>query len=399
MDAERKISPMEASLYRVVVNARPLLGNLTGVGQVTAAISRELEACDDFNLTFATAHGSYDAIDAIGSPAPENWFKKIAHPILHRVPYIDQIKRILRGPQRKLGPSEEAYDLYWEPNFIPLDTIAARQVVTTVHDMSWSEHPEWHPRERTLYFKENFSRNIHRSDVIVAVSQFTRDRFLEAHPEIHADRLRVIPCGVDRSVFRDREGEAVERLRAHYELPQEFILCVGSLEPRKNLLRLLDAFSLLPKRIREAYPLVLVGDDGWKNAELRKRVETMGREVRAIPYISASAELALMYNAASVFVYPSVYEGFGIPPLEAMACGTPVCLSDIPVFREIYPPETGRFVDPLNPESIAAGLADLLEDTEARDQMRHAGTDLVQRHLWSHSGESYAHLFRELRGP
>jgi len=396
MDVERKILAMKPSLPRIIINARPLLGNLTGVGQVTAAISRELETCDDFNFFFATPQGSYDAIDAIGSPPPENRFKKIAHPILHRVPYIDQIKRILRGPPRELTPLEETYDLYWEPNFIPLDTLAARQVVTTVHDMSWSEHPEWHPRERTIYFEENFARSIHRADAIVAVSKFTRDKFLEAHPDIHADRLRVIPCGVNPSVFGSREIQDVEKLRTQYELPVDFILCVGSLEPRKNLLRLLDAFSLLPKRLREAYPLVLVGDDGWKNAALRKRVEAMKREVRTIPYISTSAELALMYNAASIFVYPSLYEGFGIPPLEAMSCGTPVCLSDIPVFREIYPPETGRFVDPLDPESIAAGLETLLEDTEAREQIRLAGAGLAQRYLWSHSGEAYANLFREL---
>ena len=123
----------------------------------------------------------------------------------------------------------------------------------------------------------------------------------------------------------------------------------------------------------------------------------MGETVRVIPYIENTEDLVRIYSAATLFVYPSLYEGFGMPPLEAMACGTPVCLSDIPVFREIYPTKTARFVDPLSPESIAAGLEQMLENRNDCEQQRAEGLKLARSYSWSHAAEAYANLFEELR--
>ena len=122
----------------------------------------------------------------------------------------------------------------------------------------------------------------------------------------------------------------------------------------------------------------------------------MGKAVRIIPYIENTEDLARIYSAATPFVYPSLYEGFGMPPLEAMACGTPVCLSDIPVFQEVYPPKTACFVDPLSPESIAAGLEQMLEDRNHCEQQRAEGLQLARSYSWSHAAEAYANLFEEL---
>ena len=336
-----------SSPQRVVVNATPLLGNLTGVGQVTATIARYLENRDDFQLKFHTPFRTYGSVEEVCSPL--------------------------------------------------LELRLARRVITTVHDMSFREYPEWHPADRVNFFAQNFTRNIDRSDIVVTVSQFTRDRFLDAQSEVREDRLRVIPCGVDLSVFQPRSAAAIEVFRKRLGLPRNFILCVGSIEPRKNLSRLLEAFAMLPPPLQRAYPLVLVGSEGWKNSEIRDRVKKMSGNVRVIPYISDPQELVLMYNASSLFVYPSLYEGFGIPPLEAMACGTPVCLSDIPVFREICPADTACFFDPLDPEAIAAGLQQLLEDSTAQEQLRPAGEALARRFPWKASAQAYASLFQELR--
>jgi glycosyltransferase involved in cell wall biosynthesis len=156
------------------------------------------------------------------------------------------------------------------------------------------------------------------------------------------------------------------------------------------------AYERLSLERREAFPLVLVGDVGWRNKEIHERIEKLGQGVRTFGYLRNPDDLALMYNAASIFVYPSLYEGFGIPPLEAMACGTPVCLSSIPVFHEIYGQESACYADPHDPDSLASALNCLLNNEPLRQRLTREGLQLAQRYSWDNVYEQYAELFRTL---
>lgn len=380
------------------MNTIPLLGNLTGVGQVTAEISGRLDRDGDFDARFYTPARTFSEFKLIGKPGPHPhphlFVQRVAKGVFRRLPF----KEHLRAAYSRMTPPQEVapYDLYWEPNFIPIAAIAAKRVVTTVHDMSSIEHPEWHPADRVRFFSENFFRNIGRSDVVVTVSQFSRERFLESQADISADRVRVIPCGINHECFRVIDPVQVAAFRQHHGLPDSFVLFVGSIEPRKNLETLLAAYERLPAGQQEASPLVLVGDAGWKNKEIHKRIVGLGRAVRTFGYLKNAHDLALMYNAATVFVYPSLYEGFGIPPLEAMACGTPVCLSSIPVFHEIYGQESACYADPHDPDSLADGLLRLLDNEPYREQLIRQGLQLAQHYTWDRAYGQYAELFREL---
>lgn len=378
---------------QVVVNAIPLLGNLTGVGQVTAEISRRLDQDGNFDSRFYTPAWTSPDLDVIRHPNhPYLFLQRVVKGVFRRLP----CKELLRGAYSKMAPAGIPCDLYWEPNFIPMDAIAAKRVVTTVHDMSFHEHPEWHPKDRIDFFSKNFFEKIDRSDVVVTVSQFSRARFLESRPGFSLDRTRVIPCGINHECFRVLEKDLVAAFRRQHSLPDSFVLFVGSIEPRKNLETLLAAYERLPQAHRDAYPLVLVGDAGWKNKEIHKRIISLGRGVRTFGYLKNQDDLALMYNAATVFVYPSLYEGFGIPPLEAMACGTPVCLSSIPVFHEIYGQESACYADPHDPDSLADGLLRLLDNEPYREQLVQQGLRLAQRYTWDQVYEQYATLFKEM---
>lgn len=380
---------------RVTVNAIPLLGNLTGVGQVTAEISRRLSQDGSFDSCFYTPARTFSDFDVIGQPGPhlKLFLQRVAKGVFRRLPFKNQ----LRATYSKMTPpAGDPADLYWEPNFIPIDAIAARKVVTTVHDMSFHEHPEWHPKDRIDFFAKNFFEKIDRSDVVVTVSQFSRDSFLKSRPGFAADRVRVISCGINHDCFRRLSSEQIANFRVHHNLPERFVLFVGSIEPRKNLETLLTAYERLPLEQREICPLVLVGDAGWKNKEIHKRVVQLGRGVRTFGYLRRAEDLALMYNAATVFVYPSLYEGFGIPPLEAMACGTPVCLSSIPVFHEIYGPDAACYADPHDSKSIAIALTRLLADVTYRQQLIQHGLQLASRYTWDRAYEQYAELFQEI---
>jgi glycosyltransferase involved in cell wall biosynthesis len=386
------MKPEHETDHRIVVNAIPLLGNLTGVGQVVSEVSRRLRDTEAFELNYFTPLKTFSTFEEVGRKSVALFGLRAVKALFRRLPF----KNALREVSSRLGHGADVYDLYWEPNFIPHDAIEARRIVTTVHDLSSLEHPEWHPADRVAFFSRNFFQKIDRSDVVVTVSEFTRQRFLEAQSGIGADRVRVIPCGINPDCFRVLDSESVEEIRRQYHLPELFVLFVGSIEPRKNLERLLCAYEQLPVARREACPLVLVGDAGWNNHDIHRRIKRLGRGVRTVGYLKSAQDLARMYNAATVFVYPSLYEGFGIPPLEAMACGTPVCLSSIPVFHEVYGPDTAAYVDPHDPESIADGLIRLLDDEAGRRRQVQRGLALAKQYNWDTVSGQYRDLFREL---
>ncbi len=383
---------VQAAGRQLVVNAVPLLGNLTGVGQVTAEISKRLSLSTEFSVGFYTPFKTFSELDQIEFPNLKMRAVRKAKKLFRQLPFKDALRNI----SSRIGAEGPLCDLYWEPNFIPIDAVSARRTVTTVHDMSFHEHPEWHPRDRVGFFARNFFSRIGRSDVVVTVSQFSRDCFLASQTDVSADRVRVIPCGINHDCFRVMDAAEVAAFRQRLGLPESFVLFVGSIEPRKNLQTLLAAYERFSPDRRNAFPLVLVGDTGWRNKEIHQRIKKLGRGVRTVGYVQGAEDLALMYNAATVFVYPSLYEGFGIPPLEAMACGTPVCISSIPVFREVYGAEAAAYADPRCPESLADALIRLLDDAQRRERLIGSGLELARRFSWDRVYEQYARVFKEL---
>ena len=383
---------VDENRHQIVVNATPLLGNLTGVGQVTSEISRRLGLSEAFETDYFTPLKTFSSCEDVRQKSLSLFCLRATKAVFRRLPF----KEALRDISSQWGHSADAYDLYWEPNFIPHDAITARRVVTTVHDLSSVEHPEWHPADRVDFFAQNFFKKIDRSDRVVTVSKFTRERFLESHAGISEDRVQVIPCGINHDVFRVLDAEDVLAFRQRFRLPDLFVLFVGSIEPRKNLERLLSAYDQLSPERRESCPLVLVGDVGWENKKIHQRIKRLGRSVRTFGYLKNPHDLARMLNAATIFVYPSLYEGFGIPPLEAMACGTPVCLSSISVFHEVYGRESAVYIDPNDPESIADGLVRLLDNESLRHGQIQLGLEIAKQYTWDRVSGQYMDLFKEL---
>ena len=383
---------MEDSCKRIVVNATPLLSNFTGVGQVALEVSRRMASLPNRQVDFFTPFKTFSSIEPILNGDYRLRLSKMAKRIARRLPFKDKIRSFCSGSRG----AADSYDLYWEPNYIPLDSIAAKCVVTTVYDMSVFDHPEWHPADRIAWFEQNFFKNIGRSDMVTTISEFSKQRFLAAQQEIREDRIKVIPCGINPDIFHILDRDAVAAFRKRHRLPEQFILFVGTMEPRKNLIHLLSAYAKLSAAVRNDCPLVLVGDVGWQNKKILQRIGCLGSSVRRIGYLRRQEDLALMYNAASVFVFPSLYEGFGIPPLEAMACGTPVCLSSIPVFHEIYGDDAACYADPFDSDSLAAALLRSLNDTGYRASLVQQGRDLSRKYTWDAASEGYASIFKQI---
>jgi alpha-1,3-rhamnosyl/mannosyltransferase len=216
------------------------------------------------------------------------------------------------------------YDLYHETNFIPLP--CDHPTVTTLHDLSVLLHPEWHPTDRVAHFEKHFHRSLGRCLHFLAISEFGRQEVIR--------HLHIPPQRVTRTYMGIRPGlgpvseEEVARVLRQLKLPPRYLLYLGTIEPRKNVLRLLQMYCTLPAAVRSRWPLLLVGGWGWNTADVAEYLhqEARHRGVIHLGYV-AEEHLAAIYNGARALVYPSLYEGFGLPPIEMMACGGAVLAS------------------------------------------------------------------------
>jgi glycosyltransferase involved in cell wall biosynthesis len=236
--------------------------------------------------------------------------------------------------------------------------------VVTVHDLAILRAPEAFPRWHRLYGKSGLKRVLRAADAVVAVSEFTKSEVVEL-ADVPAERIRVVANGVDSAAFTP-DGPRADG---------EYVLAVATLEPRKNLARAVDAARHAGVELR------VVGARGWGGVE----VEGWVGEV-------PDAELAALYRGARCVVYPSLYEGFGLPVLEAMACGTPVVTSRGTAMEEVAG-GAGVLVDPLSAEAIAAGIA---EASSRREELVPAGLARAQQHTWERAADAVVDLWREL---
>ncbi len=281
-------------------------------------------------------------------------------------------------------------DLVHAPVFVgPL--IAPCPMVATIHDLSFIRYPHLFRRANRLYLTLMTRLSARRAQRLIAVSEHTARESAQLLG-VPQDRITVVYHGVD-STFRPLPADEVAAFREHRGLPESFVLFVGTLEPRKNLTRLMEAFAHLDCG-RTA--LVLAGGKGWLYDELFSSIEALGLEQSVLfPGYVPNEELPLWYNAATAFAYPSLYEGFGMPVTEAQACGTPVLTSSTTSLPEAAG-EAALLVDPQDTEAIAAGLEQLLNDKGLRKSLRERGLAHARTFTWSRTARETVQVYRQV---
>jgi glycosyltransferase involved in cell wall biosynthesis len=267
--------------------------------------------------------------------------------------------------------------------------------VCTIHDLTVLLFPDYHTEENQALHRAKLRFAQEEADVVIAVSEATK-RDIVAHLDIPPERIVVVHNGVSPAFHpvADRAYLA-ERLADLGLAPQDYLLHVGTLEPRKNLVRLVEAYAQL-RRIEggAAPPLVLVGPIGWAAQDIVARVEALGLKDAVLITGAVPFELVpLLYAGARFFVYPSLYEGFGLPPLEAMACGTPVITSNVSSLPEVVG-SAGMMAPPDDTEAIAAAMAALLHDADLRQDMREAGLARASRFSWELAARQTLDVYR-----
>jgi glycosyltransferase involved in cell wall biosynthesis len=316
--------------------------------------------------------------------------ERYAHEITSRLrDRVRQIRpeRALKGSAGHLWeqfylPTLTSGSLLWSPN--NTGPVLTRRQVCTIHDIIPIDHPEWFSRAFAAWYRFLLPALAHSAQHLIAVSEFTRSRVIEAFG-LKPEKVSVVLNGIGPE-FTPRSQEEIEQVKTRLKLPpQPYVLCVGSIEPRKNVPRLLEAWSRLQAKLPD-HQLVVTGlNKGGSNVFRAVSIDRIPSNVFFTGYVE-DADLPALYSGANLFVYPSLYEGFGLPPIEAMACGTPVVTSQGTSLSEVVG-SAAVLADPQDSESIADAILRVAQSDSLRADLRQAGIARARCFTWDNATE------------
>jgi len=366
--------------------------NYSGVSQYTAnLLSAILEAdkTDDYRLFYNSWRDLSGRLDVWPRPNARligrRWPNKIFNYLLQKIFRRPRLDKVLGG-----------VDIFFSPHFNFSSFRPGVKKIITVHDLSFLRYPEFFSSRKNFWHKAlGVKRALREADRIVAVSQNTKNDIIElvgASPE----KISVVYSGNNLSK-REVSAAEVDNFSKEKNITGPFILYLGTIEPRKNIGGLIQAFNRLKSDGKFSdLKLVLAGARGWKNRLIDQEWDRSPykTDIIFLGYISKK-EQEILYSSAQVFVYPSYYEGFGFPPLEAMAYGLPVICSNVSSLPEVVG-EAAILIDPQQPAEIAAALKLVLSDGELRAALKAKGQERANLFSWNKAAEQYLKLFREL---
>ena len=379
---------------RVAFNATPLLAPPTGIGQYMIQLGASLAATGEVDAySFYGSAWRHEAplsrVAAASTPG-QLVLREVIKPF---VPFKRGLRWLRQTTPFGRGLRRHRIALYHEANYVPIRYDVP--VVITVHDLSWLRYRETHPIDRVRWLERAMPRALADAAAIVVDSEFVRQEVLDTF-SLDAARVHKVHLGVSRR-FRPRDDAETRGVLQRLGLSHgRYVLAVGTIEPRKNLGHAIDAHARLPEALQRSFPLVVAGGKGWHSESLERRLEDLVRKgvVRVLGYVP-DAELALLYAGAAAFVFPSLYEGFGLPPLEAMASGVPVLVAD----RASLPEVTGEAavkIDPDRPDDTSRALEAILEDAALRAEVVRRGLERAARFTWTQTAQATLAVYRQV---
>jgi glycosyltransferase involved in cell wall biosynthesis len=371
---------------RIGIDGLPLTESLAGIGHYTLELAQHLAVDSRDDLVDVISPRPF--LPSITSLQGSNSHLRLTQERLNLITkrwWSIGLPRYLR---------QSGLDVFHGTNFeIPLQGVCP--TVVTIHDLSLFLHPETHERRRVWRARVRLPLMARRATMIITVSDAVSSEVRE-HFKLPADRVITVHSAA-RERFRPMEAQRAAEIRKRLHVSTDFILYAGTIEPRKNLQMLVRAFEEYSqgKGKETGLQLVLAGKKGWMINELDKhlRRSPVGRDVLFTGYLN-DEELCALYSSCKLFIYPSLYEGFGLPPLEAMACGAPVIASRIPSISEVVG-SAARLVSPNSATELAEAMRDLLENGQLRKELGLAGQEHASQYSWSLTAARTREVYRE----
>lgn len=381
----------EGDPLRIALGTSSLIRPLTGIGQYTLHVARALDRETDLAMQYF--YGYEWADTAVPRDIPhlaftKKWFKRL-------LPQPYEVSRAFQQNRFNAGVAARKPALYHEPNYLPFDFDGP--TVLTVHDLSYLRYPETHPDLRVRIMTKLLPPAIERAAHVLADSEFTRQEVIDEFG-IAPDRITTTLLGVSDAFAPRTAAECEAVLQRHGLSYRGFTLAVGTLEPRKNLLQVIRAYAALPSRVARRYPLVIVGGAGWKSEMTTTELKALmadghARQLGFLP----EGELPIIYSAARMFVFPSLYEGFGLPAVEAMASGVPVIASDRASLPEVVG-AAGITVAPNDIDGMRSAVLRLADDDRECDHRSALGLAQAQTFSWARCARQTASAYRRVLG-
>lgn len=375
---------------KVIIDTTPLLKNLTGIGYITYIYSQGLSKYADISHFYAWFFSNNLRERPLGNM--ENTISTVKKYIPR--PYI--VTHLIKTIIFNIGIFIKKPDLIFQPNYNIFKMYKKIPTVIMIHDLSHIRYPEFHPNDRIDYFNKNLSYSIKNCSKIITISKFSKQELISLKMA-DKEKIEVVYNAVlDDFKPLDKHKNSELFLKKYKLIKKEYILFVGTFEPRKNLPLLLKAYKKYYQENTNPIPLILVGTGGWKN----EYFDDILQDILKIPIVQrlgfiSDSELKLIYAGAKMFVFPSFYEGFGLPPLEAMASGTAVIASNTSSIPEVVE-DAGILIDPLKEDELLEAINLLDKNDEARYEYEKKGIKQAKKFKWDKSIKKLFNIFENI---
>lgn len=365
---------------KVALELQPCCGNRSGIGTYTYELARRLQDGDGLEFVgnvfnFLYRNDNTSALNDIEMPIR----------VQPCMPY-GVYRRIWHAVPVSYNAMFSLADLNVFFNFIVPPRVRGK-VITVIYDMTYLRFPETMNKSNLQRIRRDIARCVEHSDKIITISEFSK-REIQTLLQVPEEKIEIVYSAPSITT----EVTSFQMLQKRLNVKQPYLLYMGTIEPRKNLVRLIQAFDWLKRERKIPHQLVLAGGDGWKTEEIHRAAETaqFANEIRFTGYLS-SKEKNTLYQNADLMAFPSLYEGFGMPPLEAMHFGCPVVCSNAASLPEVVG-DAAELVDPFDPVSIAEGVMRVLSDREYAQSLIRRGFEQEKMFTWERSAEKLRQL-------
>lgn len=370
---------MKTKPLKILVEGSPLYQSRSGVGQYTYNILSNLFEQDKSNKYFV--YGFLFIGKKLKEPFPSlpknvkyrmvRYFPSKLHNVLSR--------KVIVPPADMLTLTKPDIALF--TNFVRPPMPLGAKSITIVYDLSYIKKAEHSNKKNNQLLMKEMARTIKKSNHIITISENSKEEIMDYY-NLDPKKITIVNPAIDHRVFKPQPQMKVKGIKSKFKIKGKYILYTGTLEPRKNILGILNSYSGLPSKIKDEYTLVLAGGKGWRDESIYKRLDELKEEKIIITGYVADEDLPPLYTGASLFVYPSLYEGFGMPPLEAMACGVPVITSNNSSLPEVVG-KAGIMIEAEDTKALTTNIAKVLTNSTRAKQMSADGLEQAKKFDWA----------------